>query len=59
MICALKRLATGETGATSVEYAVMLALILLVAIGAITTLGTVNGGGWTNIEQDLTTATGY
>ena len=56
---ALMRLLTEETAATSVEYAVMLALILLVAIGAITQLGGANGGMWFNIEQDITAATGY
>ena len=35
----LKRFLTAEDGPTAVEYAVMLALIIVVCIGAITTLG--------------------
>ena len=35
----LLRLLTAEDGPTAVEYAVMLALIVVVCIGAITTLG--------------------
>ena len=36
----LKRFLEAEDGPTAVEYAVMLALIIVVCIGAITTLGT-------------------
>ena len=35
----LVRFVKGEDGPTAVEYAVMLALIIVVCIGAITTLG--------------------
>jgi pilus assembly protein Flp/PilA len=35
----VKRFLTQEDGPTAVEYAVMLALIIVVCIGAITTLG--------------------
>jgi pilus assembly protein Flp/PilA len=45
-----------EDGATAVEYAVMLALILLVAIGSISTLGAQSGGMWGGIDGDLTSA---
>ena len=37
---ALVRFLKNEDGPTAVEYAVMLALIIVVCIGAITTLGT-------------------
>ncbi len=42
-----------EDAATAVEYAVMLALILLTVIGAITTVGTEAGGLWGGIKEDL------
>jgi len=42
-----------EEAATAVEYAVMLALILLAAIGAIGSFGAETGGLWGGIEGDL------
>ena len=42
-----------DEAATAVEYAVLLALILMSAIGAIGTLGAQNGGMWGNIEGKL------
>ncbi len=52
----LLRLLREEDAATAVEYAVMLALILLVAIGSISALGTQSGGMWGGIDNDLTAA---
>lgn len=43
----------GEEAATSVEYAVVLALILMAIVSAIGTLGSEAGGLWGGIEQDL------
>ncbi len=40
----LYRLAIEEEGPTAVEYAVMLALILLACVGAITVLGNATSG---------------
>jgi pilus assembly protein Flp/PilA len=40
MVQALRRFLQKEDGPTAVEYAVMLALIIVVCITAITTLGT-------------------
>ena len=45
-----------EDAATAVEYAVMLALILIAVIGAIGTVGGQTGGMWGNIDSDLITA---
>jgi pilus assembly protein Flp/PilA len=45
-----------EDGPTAVEYAVMLALIIAVCIGAITTLGTNTQGVFSN--NSLNTAVG-
>ncbi|MBI3837723.1 MAG: Flp family type IVb pilin [Planctomycetia bacterium] len=39
--------------ATSVEYAVMLALILMVVFGAVASLGTKNNQSWTNTNNSL------
>jgi pilus assembly protein Flp/PilA len=45
-----------EDGPTAVEYAVMLALIIVVCIGAITTLGKNANGTFSNVA--LNTAVG-
>ena len=43
-----------EDGPTAVEYAVMLALIIVVCIGAITTLGSRADGTFTNVALNGT-----
>jgi pilus assembly protein Flp/PilA len=43
-----------EEGPTAVEYAVMLALIIAVCIGAITTLGKNANGTFTSVGSALT-----
>jgi pilus assembly protein Flp/PilA len=40
-----------EDGPTAVEYAVMLALIIVVCIGAITTLGKNTNANFTSVNQ--------
>jgi len=45
--------ARSEDGPTAVEYAVMLALIILVALGAITLLGQKVNTIFTNVESQL------
>ena len=42
-----------EGGATSVEYAVVLALILMAVMGAIGSFGSQTGGLWGGINTDL------
>lgn len=42
-----------EEGATAVEYAVLLALILVVLIASITSFGSSTGGMWGNIHSEL------
>ena len=42
-----------EEGATSVEYAVVLALILMAVMGAIGSFGAQTGGLWGGINTDL------
>lgn len=43
-----------EDGPTATEYAVMLALIIIVALGAITGLGTTVTGIFTDVDTTLT-----
>ncbi len=42
-----------EDGATAVEYAVMLALIIIVCIGAVTLVGGETANFWGNNRQEL------
>ena len=42
-----------EEGATATEYAVMLALIIIVAIGAVSALGTKVSSTFADIESNL------
>ena len=44
-----------EDGPTATEYAVMLALIIIVALGAITTLGTKVSGVFTGVSGKIPT----
>ncbi len=44
-----------EDGPTATEYAVMLALIIIVALGAITGLGTTVDSIFTNVDSSLPT----
>jgi len=46
-----------EDGPTATEYAVMLALIIIVALGAITGLGTTVDTIFTNVDNGLPTGT--
>jgi pilus assembly protein Flp/PilA len=45
-----------DEAATAVEYAVLLALILMSVIGAIGTVGAQSGGMWGNIRGKLDAA---
>ena len=49
----LLRLLCEEEAATAVEYAVLLALILVSIMGAIGSVGAQAGGLWGGIETDL------
>ena len=57
MLNQLLRLYRDEEAATAVEYAVLLALILVAVISAISAVGTVHGI-WTNNANKIKTATG-
>ena len=47
-----------EDGATAVEYAVMLALVLIAAIAGILTVGQGNGGLWETNGQQINNSLG-
>ncbi len=52
---ALPRFLREESATTSVEYAVMLAMILLVLIGGVVAFGNAQNGSWVKIESELST----
>ena len=54
-----KNFLKSEDGPTATEYAVMLALIIVVAIGAITALGGKVSAVFSGVESDVGDATGY
>jgi pilus assembly protein Flp/PilA len=49
----LQRLMRDESGPTAVEYAVMLAMIVVVCVGAIKTVGTNAKTTFTNVANSL------
>jgi pilus assembly protein Flp/PilA len=49
----LQRFLVSEDGPTAVEYAVMLALIIMVCLGAISTLGSNASLTFTNVSSSL------
>ncbi|HTM55555.1 MAG TPA: Flp family type IVb pilin [Pirellulales bacterium] len=53
LILKLKRFVKSEDGPTAVEYAVMLALIIVVCLVAITSLGTATSGSFSNTAASL------
>ena len=52
-IKSLKAFLRDEQGATATEYAVMLALIIIIAIGAISALGTKVSGTFTTLSTQI------
>jgi pilus assembly protein Flp/PilA len=49
----LRNLVRDESAATAVEYAVLVALILVAVMGAIATFGSETGGLWGGIDTQL------
>jgi pilus assembly protein Flp/PilA len=49
----LTRFAVDESGATAIEYGLIVALIAVVIIGAVTTLGTKLNNAFTSINTGL------
>jgi pilus assembly protein Flp/PilA len=52
----LRSLIREEEAATAVEYAVLLALILMAVFGAIGSVGAGTGGMWGSINNDMVSA---
>jgi len=52
----VKAFLVGESGTTSVEYAVMLALIIAVCIAAITVFGNESNNMWGNNSSQIQSA---
>ena len=52
-----RRFLAEEDGPTAAEYAVMLALIIIIAMGTITALGTKVSSIYSNLETTLPTGT--
>jgi pilus assembly protein Flp/PilA len=52
----VRRFLTSEDGPTAVEYAVMLALIVIVALGAIQTVGTRTSATFNNVASQMPTS---
>ncbi len=50
---ALMRLWKDDSGTTAVEYAVLLALILISIIAAVSSVGTQNLGMWSGVKDGL------
>ncbi len=53
LVQCVKTFLKSEDGPTATEYAVMLALIIIVALGAITGLGTTVDSIFTNVDSSL------
>ena len=56
LIASLKNFAAAEEGVTMIEYGLLAALIAVVSIAAITTLGTTLRGIWGQITAALVAA---
>jgi len=54
----VQRFLVSEDGPTAVEYAVMLALIIIVCLTAISSLGTTTSTAFSNIQQSVAAKTG-
>jgi pilus assembly protein Flp/PilA len=54
----VQRFLESEDGPTAVEYAVMLALIVVVCLGAITTIGTTANQTFNNVVDGMNAAGG-
>ncbi len=51
-----KALRQDETGATAIEYGLIISLLVLVIIAGISSLGGDNAAGWNNIDSEWTAA---
>ena len=49
----IKSFLRNDDGPTAVEYAVMLAMILMIVIGTVRQIGSTSGGIWTDNNQKM------
>jgi pilus assembly protein Flp/PilA len=56
MIALLTAMRRDKRGTTSIEYGLICAMIFLAIIGAIRSLGSENGGAWSEMSSKATTA---
>ncbi|HUQ70733.1 MAG TPA: Flp family type IVb pilin [Planctomycetaceae bacterium] len=54
MLPFLRNLLVDDSATTAVEYAVMLAMILMVLIGSVVFFGNAQNGSWGRIDSQLT-----
>ncbi|MCL4502913.1 MAG: Flp family type IVb pilin [Deltaproteobacteria bacterium] len=57
MMNALRNFVKDESGASAVEYGLLVALIAVVIMGAVTTLGTTIKGMFENVTTQINSAT--
>jgi Flp pilus assembly pilin Flp len=53
MWSSLRRFLVDDSATTAVEYAIMLAMILLVLIGGVVSFGNAQNGSWVRIDSEL------
>jgi pilus assembly protein Flp/PilA len=58
MLSLLRKLVRGEEAATAVEYAIMLALILMICIASVAFLGEKTKESWQNSNANIEAAVG-
>ena len=56
LVTRLKHLFTDESGPTSVEYAILLAVLVATIIGGVLTTGQLQNQMWTDTASDMGTA---
>ena len=52
----LRRLLADQTGATAIEYGLIVGLIAIALMGGLSSLGGGTGGMWDKVKTDVTTA---
>lgn len=53
LVSSVKKFVAGESGATMVEYGLIVALIAVVALAAVTAVGTSVSGSFNNVAAEL------
>jgi pilus assembly protein Flp/PilA len=53
----MRALLADDSGATAIEYGLIAALIVIAMVGALSSLGGGTTGRWTQVSQNVTSAT--